>query len=1221
MQSKKGIFYGIELDKKNGRYDGSFLNKKYFECDTRKGLFITINDIDKLIKKSKTHPRVTINCMVYVNKYNCNGIIKYIGIPFTEKNKSKNVYYGIELNDKKGKNNGCIGKSRYFMCDSKKGVFTKKDGFEYTPITPNGNNDNIDNDDDDDIVNDQDIIIMADEDNDDPIIPTPGGPSDKEQEIQIKENNVDNTSSSKSKPKIKTKLKVKTKSNPSERKGRKQRKDNNKKKKGSKNVEALSMKRSHSINAKTKKKLKKKVVSKTFSKSRPSSPEVSSNNVKLKQPKIAKKKRGKKFKRNGKKKLGSRVVGEAKSTPSSPSKKKRVTTKATSKSPTKKKSNNALKPNVGTRGRSKTGGDINSSKARTKSATPTNFKKSKKSQQVKRIENDAESVVLISKQRGDDRQETKDREEEENHSSSFLTTPDALSPQSPSSPTTPDSLTTERSDESNTERDRDIVNDDRGIIQDEDVINDRDAGYDRKEEDNDINEIGRNDGDEDGKEDMHIEITMDDEPNDFYLNGGNETDNATIDSSQEAKGEDDFYDEDYHDYESVNSLDINAVFKVDEQEAIQIINDTLSIKNYRLFLQCIQPIKDAVMKLDKSAKRKILNHTQLQCHENNLMIWQNILHLALFIVKSMHSFYNLSEKKSTWDFVDFLLQNGSDPLIRMTIKQDSTYEHKNVFRLMNEALNTYKQNQLLIVKRFTWLWSLVEDDYKLQTEKNAQIDVFKTILSDDEDDGYDSCGVTNRNNGHRLTKPAILTFDATLTTHWIVADAYDQLPEPDIIKEYLDFGADLVHFCGDDTVYYDFNQIRMSLPPNLIITNLRISEEMRFNLDLIGRLVLYYKYYFNLRCKDIESLYNGLRENKENKENEYPALDISIIEEIISYTNTNICYIDDELQEIDLIGYTLCGMPSYSRNWNDWIYKNVISNLEDKQKLNIKKLTKKWENDNEWDYWLSNLKNKQQFLCYIDLFEHVIGYKTAQKITNYYMKKHNSIIIQQFMENENAFKYLELYNLLYQYDLTRNESAKYIFKKLIDLVTNRKKCDRKQSARKELTNLYVQFCRHQVNDWMFQNNFLYILKQLLPENQENNNSGKGSSGKSNKKKSKKPYRFDFAQAILHCYKAGQLNTLAFLMDNKLLINVERALRLFYIDDVIKRIIFGMDEFDEKQEDFLKLILNWTWQYTKNKNDMQTWYQKWLKDAQLVEDEDCCEIFEHYCNLSNDDNMV
>ena len=99
-------------------------------------------------------------------------------------------------------------------------------------------------------------------------------------------------------------------------------------------------------------------------------------------------------------------------------------------------------------------------------------------------------------------------------------------------------------------------------------------------------------------------------------------------------------------------------------------------------------------------------------------------------------------------------------------------------------------------------------------------------------------------------------------------------------------------------------------------------------------------------------------------------------------------------------------------------------------------------------------------------------------------------------------------------------------------------------------NLYVQFCKNEMDDWsMFENNFLFIFEQLLPENIASSpkyNSRKG-------KKSKKKYKFDFEQAILHCFKARQLQTLTFLMENQLVVNVESALLKFCIDDVIKRI--------------------------------------------------------------------
>ena len=933
MESKKGTFYGIELDRKNGKYDGSFLGKKYFECDKRKGLFITIKDIDKVIKKCKSMPRVTINSTVYVNKYGYNGIIKYIGIPFTQKNKAQNVYYGIELQSQqttKGENNG---------------IFVKKGEFKWKKQRRT----------------------------------TPGAPT-------------------------KSKEQKKHKTTPKHT--------------------SSAINRSKSNTVKTKRKSKGQELSRSLSKSYTTSSKPSIFSKKQKSQKVIKRKKK------------SKVSAIAHSV------KKKVAKKCASFK--KNKSKKAKRGRVAKN-------DESNTKMRTKSATPTTHRA--------HIQNERKTVIM--RRRGEE----------------SITT-----------------CTEERIEPS--------------------------------------------------------------------IQSGDESENMTTDQSEE-KGESAFYDAD----ETECECKINSG---EEQNAINAINDALSLKNYRLFLRYVQPIKASVTKLKKSAKKRILNHLHLQRHENNLMIWQNILHLALFIVKSMHSFFSLDEKKQTWNFIDFLLQNGGDPLTKMTIKQGNEYEHKNVFRLMTEALQTYKQNEVLIMQRFVWLWSLVSNG----------------IRSD-----------------NRLQKPSLLTHSATFPNGFaIVGDAYEELPSPKIIKKFLDFGCDLLHFCADDAAYYDFEQIRMSLAPNLLITHLKIDHNMRCHLDLIGRVVLYYEHYSSLRCDEVMSSYGELVEQQS-----FPEITDDIVSEIVSYTTTKIIYTDSKLQRINLVSCVLSKMSDYPPEWNDFLHEHVISNLTGRDKLKIKKLSKKWDHKSECDHWVSNIKNRERFFCYIDVFEYAIGYKTAQKIMNHHIKKDDVSVIKQYLSNEHAFKYLELYNLLFDYDLDKNASVKHIFQKLIDCAWNRDKSDIKHSksnARKEFNNLYTQFCQNHVSDCIFEKNLLFILKQMLPS----------------KKVSKRRYKFDFAQAILHCFKAGQLNTLVFLMDNKLLVDVERALRLFYVDDVMKRIIFGMDEFDEKQEDFLRLILNWTWQFTQNKDDMQTWYVKWYEDAQMVEDEDCCEIFGFYCKLSND-NVV
>eukprot|EP01084_Bolivina_argentea_P043349 79876_1 len=701
MEGKKRIYYGIELEKKNGKYDGSFLGKKYFECDARKGLFITISDIEKLIKKSRNTPRITINSTIYINKYNDKGIIKYIGIPYNNKNKSKSIYYGIALNHAKGKNNGCIGKKRYFKCENKHGIFVKKD--QITII----NNSNI----------------------------TPGAPE-----------SVSNCISDKSSKRINAR---KQRQNVNNNKG--------------------NINRSKSINAKTKRKLKKKSISKT-----------SNNNKsnKILQKKVAT------FHRNIKSKNNKCVSSSSKRSKSVVKRKKRASST----------------------------GNIEH-----KNGIYVSKKLSKKmSKLIKLSVKDDKKLKKMRKNRSCDDEKVNKKVNKVVKKSGKARTKSAT-------------------------RNKCV----------------KKVKVNKKKNVNaEIDELERIESE------LETEIEIDN-------------------IEREEKGQDDFYDGE----EIINGYNETE----EEREAMKVIEEALGITDYTMFLGYIDGIKDVICKLgnDKYCKKRVLNATNMQSYDNDIMIWQNILHLSLFVVKSMHSVYNLDEKKQLWDFIDFLLQNGSNPLIKMTIKQEDTYEYKNVFKLMNEALAIYKQNDMLIVKRLKWLWSLVYDMVKYE-DNNNNIGIGNMIFSDCEDEEYIYNNNNNNNNNmiYRLNKPAILTINSSYNNHWIIADGYNELPTPNVLKEYFNFGCDIIHFCSDDEIYYNFNQIRMSLPPGLMITTLRINYDMRFYLDLIGRCVLYYKYYISLRCKDMINIYQELM----NEYDGYTKLNNKIIEEIIGYCSMDIIY-------------------------------------------------------------------------------------------------------------------------------------------------------------------------------------------------------------------------------------------------------------------------------------------------------------------------------------------
>jgi len=64
--------------------------------------------------------RVTVGDKIKVTG-KCNGIIRYIGYPLFK----SGLWYGIELNEPIGNNNGTIDKIQYFKCQDNYGFFTQ----------------------------------------------------------------------------------------------------------------------------------------------------------------------------------------------------------------------------------------------------------------------------------------------------------------------------------------------------------------------------------------------------------------------------------------------------------------------------------------------------------------------------------------------------------------------------------------------------------------------------------------------------------------------------------------------------------------------------------------------------------------------------------------------------------------------------------------------------------------------------------------------------------------------------------------------------------------------------------------------------------------------------------------------------------------------------------------------------------------------------------------
>merc|ERR1712154_359821 len=71
--------------------------------------------------------RVTVGDIVKVKKNGCHGIVRFIG---ETQFKPGIIWYGIQLEEKKGKNNGIVDGVRYFLCDAKYGMFVKETQIE-----------------------------------------------------------------------------------------------------------------------------------------------------------------------------------------------------------------------------------------------------------------------------------------------------------------------------------------------------------------------------------------------------------------------------------------------------------------------------------------------------------------------------------------------------------------------------------------------------------------------------------------------------------------------------------------------------------------------------------------------------------------------------------------------------------------------------------------------------------------------------------------------------------------------------------------------------------------------------------------------------------------------------------------------------------------------------------------------------------------------------------
>ncbi|ETO36203.1 hypothetical protein RFI_00861, partial [Reticulomyxa filosa] len=108
----EGIHYGIGLDLDHGKHNGTVDKHKYFECTNSHGVFVERLKIVSQIQRQEVD---------LPDKG--RGIVRFMGpVDFDE-----GIWYGIELNEKKGKTDGSVNQIQYFKCSNNCGTFIKEE--------------------------------------------------------------------------------------------------------------------------------------------------------------------------------------------------------------------------------------------------------------------------------------------------------------------------------------------------------------------------------------------------------------------------------------------------------------------------------------------------------------------------------------------------------------------------------------------------------------------------------------------------------------------------------------------------------------------------------------------------------------------------------------------------------------------------------------------------------------------------------------------------------------------------------------------------------------------------------------------------------------------------------------------------------------------------------------------------------------------------------------
>ena len=155
-----GVRYGIKLqnpiksdltndgsivfDKKTGKRAGKrhwkrlaklLRKRRYFTAKKNHGVFVKEEDISDITMKVDADQRFTINDVVHVMHHG-KGQIRFIG-PFQgEHFKNMGIWYGVELDQRKGTHNGTVHGVKYFECEPGFGIHCHVQLLSREKLTP-----------------------------------------------------------------------------------------------------------------------------------------------------------------------------------------------------------------------------------------------------------------------------------------------------------------------------------------------------------------------------------------------------------------------------------------------------------------------------------------------------------------------------------------------------------------------------------------------------------------------------------------------------------------------------------------------------------------------------------------------------------------------------------------------------------------------------------------------------------------------------------------------------------------------------------------------------------------------------------------------------------------------------------------------------------------------------------------------------------------------------